>query len=289
MHTCTASLQQAPAPAVELPRQLPQGGQWPSSSTGARLPPPPLQFPPPSGIVANRAKKPRLKLPWAPLLSQDDILRGLTYYGTGERLRAVAAKLLAGKPIKVVWAATGAQAAAASAAPSANPDCATSACRPTPWVEASPTAEGPQASRTAMRIDSSTSSETAFRTSAPGGRGCEGGPVVQLKIHLLALKILTALACALRRGAGSMSWSTAAWVPPAAASLPRAGGAGWTRAPISSSWSSASTTPRMRPSPAPSAAPTSSWCAPCCACRAALPCCSCTTTAGGTLCPAAER
>lgn len=42
-----------------------------------------------------------LRLPWQPRLSRQEAQRGLAYYGSGERLRAVAAKLLAGQPIKV--------------------------------------------------------------------------------------------------------------------------------------------------------------------------------------------
>lgn len=40
------------------------------------------------------------RLPWPPLLSATDVQRGITYHGTGGRLQAVAAKLLAGQPIK---------------------------------------------------------------------------------------------------------------------------------------------------------------------------------------------
>ena len=40
-------------------------------------------------------------LPWEPLLTHDDLQRGVQFYGTGARLRRVAAKLLAGEPIKV--------------------------------------------------------------------------------------------------------------------------------------------------------------------------------------------
>jgi hypothetical protein len=35
------------------------------------------------------------------MLAAEDVLRGLSYYGSGRRLQAVAAKLLAGQPIKV--------------------------------------------------------------------------------------------------------------------------------------------------------------------------------------------
>jgi len=43
----------------------------------------------------------RLTVPWGPLLTQQEAQRGLAYYGSGGRLQAVAARLLAGKPIKV--------------------------------------------------------------------------------------------------------------------------------------------------------------------------------------------
>lgn len=42
-----------------------------------------------------------LQVPWEPLLTREELMRGLTYYGSGGRLHAVAAKLLAGQPIKV--------------------------------------------------------------------------------------------------------------------------------------------------------------------------------------------
>lgn len=42
-----------------------------------------------------------LQLPWAPLLTAEEVQQGTTYYGGGARLRAVAAKLLAGQAIKV--------------------------------------------------------------------------------------------------------------------------------------------------------------------------------------------
>ena len=43
----------------------------------------------------------RLAVPWGPRLTQVEVERGLLYYGSGKRLQAVAAKLLAGRPIKV--------------------------------------------------------------------------------------------------------------------------------------------------------------------------------------------
>ena len=44
---------------------------------------------------------PPLRPPWDPLLTRSDLLRGQAYYGSGDRLQAVAAKLLAGQEIKV--------------------------------------------------------------------------------------------------------------------------------------------------------------------------------------------
>jgi palmitoyltransferase len=43
-----------------------------------------------------------LQLPWAPILTPEEVQQGTTFYGGGARLRRVAAKLLAGQPVKVV-------------------------------------------------------------------------------------------------------------------------------------------------------------------------------------------
>lgn len=43
----------------------------------------------------------RLRVPWGPLLTQEEAQRGLAYYGSGQRLQAVVKKLMDGKPIKV--------------------------------------------------------------------------------------------------------------------------------------------------------------------------------------------
>jgi hypothetical protein len=43
----------------------------------------------------------RLAVPWGPLLTQEEAERGLAYYGSGRRLQQLAAKLMAGKPVKV--------------------------------------------------------------------------------------------------------------------------------------------------------------------------------------------
>ena len=44
---------------------------------------------------------PPLPLPWQPLLTQAEVHRGM-YYGSGSRLRALAAKLRAGQAVTVV-------------------------------------------------------------------------------------------------------------------------------------------------------------------------------------------
>lgn len=43
-----------------------------------------------------------LRLPWGdPILTEEEMQRGITYYGSGARLRAVAHKLLQGRRVKV--------------------------------------------------------------------------------------------------------------------------------------------------------------------------------------------
>lgn len=51
---------------------------------------PPASLPPPA------LPTPDLRVPWTPLLTEQDVARGLAYWGSGRRLQAVAAKLLAG-------------------------------------------------------------------------------------------------------------------------------------------------------------------------------------------------
>lgn len=53
----------------------------------------------PQDVVAAWAE--RLTVPWGPLLTQEEAERGLSYWGSGERLKRFAAKLMAGKPVKV--------------------------------------------------------------------------------------------------------------------------------------------------------------------------------------------
>lgn len=55
-------------------------------------PTPPMLAPHPS---------PQERLPWEPLLTDEEVQRAEAYYGTGRRMRQVAAKLLAGQPIQV--------------------------------------------------------------------------------------------------------------------------------------------------------------------------------------------
>lgn len=43
----------------------------------------------------------QLGLPWEPLLTDEEVQRAEAYYGTGARMRRVAAKLLAGQPVQV--------------------------------------------------------------------------------------------------------------------------------------------------------------------------------------------
>ncbi len=50
----------------------------------------PASLPPPA------LPGPDLHVPWTPMLTEQDVARGLAYWGSGRRLQAVAAKLLAG-------------------------------------------------------------------------------------------------------------------------------------------------------------------------------------------------
>lgn len=52
-------------------------------------------------------------MPWEPLLTDEEVQRAEGYYGTGRRIRKVAAKLMAGQPIQV-WARAGAWATGAA-------------------------------------------------------------------------------------------------------------------------------------------------------------------------------
>ena len=50
---------------------------------------------------SRREQKLALQVPWPPLLTEEEVQRGCTYYGSGYRLRRVAKKLWAGQPIKM--------------------------------------------------------------------------------------------------------------------------------------------------------------------------------------------
>lgn len=76
---------QCPPPAREQPCPKP-----PPCATCPRLPDSPQR--------AQEAQ--RKRMPWKPLLSHRDVRRGLSYYGSGERLQALVSKLQAGQPIK---------------------------------------------------------------------------------------------------------------------------------------------------------------------------------------------
>lgn len=67
------------------------------------LQPPPSSLPPPAMRGSSSWAAPQaLRVPWQPVLSHRQLRRGLTYYGSGDRLRQVAAKLLAGQPLMAV-------------------------------------------------------------------------------------------------------------------------------------------------------------------------------------------
>lgn len=53
----------------------------------------------PGGRLAGGMR--RMIVPWDALLTAEEVRRGLTYYGSGKRMQAVASKLLARKAIKV--------------------------------------------------------------------------------------------------------------------------------------------------------------------------------------------
>lgn len=75
----------APAPARAVHTAHPQ------------LQPPTMHCPPPTVCAHPQALLP---LPWPAMLTDEDVGRAATYFGTGSRLRRVAAKLFAGQPIK---------------------------------------------------------------------------------------------------------------------------------------------------------------------------------------------
>lgn len=66
-------------------------GALPAGASCLRSDELPLAALPPPALPSRE-----LQLPWEPLLTETDVARGLSYYGSGRRLQAVAAKLLAG-------------------------------------------------------------------------------------------------------------------------------------------------------------------------------------------------
>lgn len=61
-----------------------------------------------AGAVESGKPAPPLQLPWGPaLLSDEERLRGQSFYGSGARLRKLGEKLLAGQPIQVRAAVAG--------------------------------------------------------------------------------------------------------------------------------------------------------------------------------------
>ena len=62
----------------------------------------------------------RLALPWKPILTREELRRGISYYGSGRALDRVAAKLLAGKAIKAVALGGSVTAGGGSSHPSLN-------------------------------------------------------------------------------------------------------------------------------------------------------------------------
>lgn len=57
----------------------------------------------PSASSASTVAQRTLSFPpeWQPLLTREERLRGISYWGSGGRLQRVAQKLLAGQPVKV--------------------------------------------------------------------------------------------------------------------------------------------------------------------------------------------
>lgn len=64
----------------------------PPRNRPSRAPPPPL----------HALQPPQLNTTWAPLLTPEELQRGITYFGSGARLRRLARLLLDGQPVKAV-------------------------------------------------------------------------------------------------------------------------------------------------------------------------------------------
>ncbi|PRW60464.1 expressed protein isoform A [Chlorella sorokiniana] len=78
------SKQQEQAPAAAAKQQQPQQPQQEQQAGAAPAPADPAP------------------LPWAPVLSSDQLKRGLSFYGTGRRMERLVAKLMAGQPVTAV-------------------------------------------------------------------------------------------------------------------------------------------------------------------------------------------
>ena len=86
---CPQCPKAVPAPKCPAPEPCPARGQQQQPTAAATV------------VAPTAEAAPLLRLPWTPLLAEQDVQRSLTYYGTGARLHAVVAKLMAGQPIKV--------------------------------------------------------------------------------------------------------------------------------------------------------------------------------------------
>lgn len=53
-------------------------------------------------FLSQGLQPPQLNTTWAPLLTPEELQRGITYYGSGARLRRLARLLLDGQPVKAV-------------------------------------------------------------------------------------------------------------------------------------------------------------------------------------------
>ncbi|KAL4423775.1 hypothetical protein ABPG75_001076 [Micractinium tetrahymenae] len=98
-------LRNAQLDTKSITRALPPPQQPPSSRRQpqhAVLQPPPSARPAGSSTGGPSTALRQFILPWEPLLRQEDVERGMAYWGSGGRLRRISAKLLAGQAIKAV-------------------------------------------------------------------------------------------------------------------------------------------------------------------------------------------
>ncbi len=97
------------APAVKVICQRADGrlaaavaGQGPPVLDSAQTSLPKLACLRPLAPCAQYVQEKLGSVPWPALLEEEEVMRGLAYYGSGTGLRRVAAKLLAGQPVKIV-------------------------------------------------------------------------------------------------------------------------------------------------------------------------------------------